>query len=222
MPPAVDEILAARVVFGTPKDARAEELMRAWLNAETRDWRFESGEQPAQDRVVAVSLVLAAPKRAQNFRQILAMNVKRWGFFRKAHGRDFLVPMSVDQYMDGGIGNLVRGRVRSLLSTAVDKFEKANEERAKRLEQKLAAFRAKQRQRHLPVLKRCLKSLWDVASNEVRKKLAGKPFREDPVARRRRMTRGVDYDRLDEYTEEGEPDFAVQDRKRKLRVTVEV
>ena len=59
--PAVDEFLAARVVFGTPKDERAEDLMRVWLNAETRDWRFESGEQPAENRVVTVSLVLAAP-----------------------------------------------------------------------------------------------------------------------------------------------------------------
>ena len=222
MPPVVDEILAARVAFGTPKDARAEILMREWLNSETRDWRFEFGEQAEPDRVITVSLVLAAPKRAQNFRQIVSMNVKRWGFFRKAHAKNFLVPMSVDQYMDGGIGNLVRGRVHDLLTNAVDKFRVADEKRAKTLQDKLAAFRAEQRQRHVPLLKLCLKSLWDEAGNEVRKKLAGKPFREDPIARRRRMTRAVEYERLDEYTAEGEPDWQVKDKKRQLQVTVQM
>lgn len=222
MPPTVDEFLAARVVFGVAKDQRAEDLMVAWLNAETRDWRFVVGQEPGENRVVVVCLVLAAPKRAQQFRQIVAMHVKRWGFARKSHGKDFLVPMSVDEYIAGGIGNLVRGRVHQLLSNAVNKRVEQEAKREKALQDRLVAFRARQRLRFAPVLKLCLKSLWDVAGNKVRKKMAGKPFREDPIKRRRRMTRGVEFDRLEEYTEEGEPDWQVKDRKRRVQVTVEM
>ena len=74
------EVAAVRVVFGTPKDERAEELMRRWLNSECRDWRFESGEEPSDRRVIAVSLVLAMPKRLQHLRQIISMHIRRWGF----------------------------------------------------------------------------------------------------------------------------------------------
>ena len=215
---AGDLVPAARIVFGRPKDERAEELMTRWLDHGCRDWRRETAEQ---DNVV-VSAVFVEPVKAQNLRMQVAQNVKRWGFLRRGHVKEQLVFLTVDEYLNDGVGDLVRGRVRQLLTNGVKKFQEAKEKRAKVLQDKLAAFRAKQRQRHLPVLKLCLKSLWDVASNGVRKKLGDKPFREDRVARRRRMTRGVDYDRLDEYTEEGEPDFAVQDRKRRARLTVQV
>ena len=49
-----------------------------------------------------------------------------------------------------------------------------------------------------------------------------KGFHDDPVVRRRRMGRGVEYERLDEYKEDGEPDWEVQGRKRRLRVTVQM
>ena len=96
--------------------------------------------------------------------------------------------------------------------------------RSERLQEKLAEFRAKQRQRHSLVLKRCLKSLWDVASNKVSKNLMDKGLRyfNDPVARRRRMGRLVEYDRLDEFFENGEPDHAAQDRKRRARLSAQV
>ena len=72
------EVAAASIVFGTPKDARSERLMRRWLDAECRDWRFDSGAQPGEGRVIAVSVVLATPKRVQQLRQVIAMHVKRW------------------------------------------------------------------------------------------------------------------------------------------------
>jgi hypothetical protein len=191
--------------------------LRIALRRRARDYRFESGEQPCADRVVAVSLVLAMPKRMQNFRQILSMNVKRWGFYRKAHGKDLLTPLTIDQYMDGGIGDLVRGRVRDLLATAVDKFEKRKEERERVQKAKLAAFRQKQRQRCQPVLKRILKSLWDCTGNGLRKKLAeeGKRFRDDPVPRRRRITRNVAFEEIEDYTSEGEVIWEKKEARRR-------
>ena len=191
MPPTVDEFLAVRVVFGVAKDQRAQDLMVAWLNAETRDWRFESGKEPGENREVVVCLALATPKPAQQFRQNVAMHVKRWGFARKPHGKGFLLPMSIDEYIAGGTGDLVRGRVRQLLSNAYNKHAELEAKREKALQDRLVAFRARQRLRFAPVLKLCLKSLWDVAGNEVRKRRAGKPFREDPIKRRRHGTVGA-------------------------------
>ena len=48
----------------------------------------------------------------------------------------------------------------------------------------------------------------------------GGVLRDARVVRRRRMGRGVDYERLDEYKEDGEPDWEAQDKKRRLQVTV--
>lgn len=217
---AAEMVQAARICFGRPKDQRAKDLMTRWLDAGCRDWRRESSEDAEE---VVVSAVFAMPIQAQKLRVQIAKNVDRWGFFRRGHVKEHLQFISIDSYMDGGVGNLVRGRVRDLLRGALQKFEKVEEDREKARKAKLAAFRAKQRQRHLPVLQSCLKSLWDVASNRVRKKLLdkGKGFREDPVARRRRMGRGVEYERLDEYTEEGEPQWDVIDsRKPQVRITV--
>ena len=158
---AATEVAAARIVFGTPKDERAEHLMHRWLDTECRDWRFESGAQPGEGRVVEVSVVLAMPKPVQKLRQIIAMHVKRWGFFRRAHGKNMLTPISIDDYMKGPTGDLVRNRVRALLDgaaqKAVERVGFLDRIRRQRQEEKLKAFRAKQLQRHAPVLKLALK-----------------------------------------------------------------
>ena len=121
---------------------------------------------------------------------------------------------------------MVLRRARELIQKGVqkqrDRADFITRIRSEQLQEKLAEFRAKQQQRHSLVLKRCLKSLWDVASNRIRKGLLdkNKGFRDDPVVRRRRMGRGVEYERLDEYKEDGEPDREVQDKKRRVQVTV--
>ena len=131
--------------------------------------------------------------------------------------KEHLKFLTVDECLADGIGDLVHERVRKLLGSSYSKSEQANEDRKKALKAKLAAFRAKQRQRHSLVLKEGLKSLWDVASNRLRKDLQDKGLRvrDDPVARRRRMGRGVEFERIDEYKEDGEPDIETQDRKRR-------
>ena len=204
---AKDMVAAARMCFGRPKDERATELMKRWLDGGCRDWRRETTDV-ADD--VVVSAVFAEPIEAQKLRVQIAKNVDRWGFIRRGHKKEHLQFLTVDEYMKHDLGELVLKRARELIQRGVQKHEDVMDFRARirkeRTAEKLEAFKAKQRQRHAPLLKLCLKSLWDEAGNTVRKKLAGKPFREDPVARRRRMSRAVEFERLDEYTAEGEPD----------------
>ena len=110
---AKEMVSAARMCFGRPKDQRATDLMTRWLDGGCRDWRRETGE--VADEVV-VSAVFAVPIEAQKLRVQIAKNVERWGFIRRGHVKDHLQFLTVDGYMDGGVGNLARGRVRKLLN----------------------------------------------------------------------------------------------------------
>ena len=216
---ANQEVQALRVVFGVPKDSGSIDKMERWLREHCRDYRrHDDGDK------VVVTMVLHRPMKGQALRDLLAHHVRNWGFVRPSHARGQLEFTSIDAYMEGGVGALLKGKVRDLLDASLTKFEKKKQDREKALQDKLAAFRKKQLQRHSLVLKRCLKSLWDVASNRLRKDLLdkNKGFRDDPVVRRRRMGRGVDYERLDEYKEDGEPDWEAQDKKRRLQVTVQM
>ena len=217
------EVAAASIVFGTPKDERSERLMRRWLNAECRDWRFDSGAQPGEGRVIAVSVVLETPKRVQQLRQVIAMHVKRWGFFRRAHSPNMLTPISIDKYMEGGTGELVNGRVRALLTGAVQKHaERADfidRVRKQRQVEKLAAFKEKQLKKAAPELRLVLKGFWINASQERSEKnmAASRNFREDPKKKLRRIARNVDFEVKDDYTEEGEPIWERIDQRRRAR-----
>ena len=184
-----------------------------------------SGDDIPEGEVV-VAAAFATPLKAQNVRMQVAQHVKRWGFLRRGHQQGNMKFLTVDEYLLGGVGELALQRARELIQKGVQRHaERADfiaRAHSERLQEKLAEFRAKQRQRHSLVLKRCLKSLWDVASNRVRKDLMdkNKGFRDDPVVRRRRMGRGVEYERLDEYKEDGEPDWEAQDKKRRVQVRV--
>ena len=224
---AGDMVEAAQINFGRAKDERATLLLEAWLNSGSRDWRRESGEG-VPDGDTVISVVFAEPAKAQNLRMQVAQNVKRWGFLRRGHHQGNLKFLTIEKYMEDPPGELVLRRARDLIAKGVKKQQERADFiariRSERLREKLAEFRAKQQQRHSLVLKGRLKSLWDVASNRIRKDLLdkNKGFRDDPVVRRRRMGRGVEYERLDEYKEDGEPDWEVQDKKRRLHVTVQM
>ena len=94
-------------------------------------------------------------------------------------------------------------------------MERKAEARAEERARRLAAFRQRQREKSLPVRKLYLKGMWDVAGNSLRKRLQEKSqtFRDDPVARRRRMGRNVEFDELEDYTEEGEVIWAKRDAR---------
>ena len=221
MPTTADEMVAAaRMNFGRARDDRAMELMEAWLNSGCRDWRRETGEG-VPDSEAVVSAVFAKPVKAQNLRMQVAQNVKRWGFLRQGHHRANLQFITVDQYMEGPTGELVQRRARELVHGAAQKaVQRAGfieRERRQRREEKLKAFRAKQLQRHAPVLKLALEGLWTkvaINSGSRREKKGWQSFRDDPVKKRRRLTRGIEYEDLEKYDEEGEPIWARIDVRR--------
>ena len=120
---------------------------------------------------------------------------------------------------------MVRGRVSKLLSGALDKFKQRDQDREEELNSRLAAFHEKQRKKCVPELRLALKGFWTNVEMDCgikRKEKGWYSFRDDPVVKRRRLTRSVEFERIDEYKEDGEPDFAAQERKRRLRVTVQV
>ena len=202
------EVAAVRVVFGTPKDERAEELMRRWLNSECRDWRFESDEEPSGRRVIAVSLVLAMPKRLQHSRQIISMHIGRWGVWRKSHAPDMLVPMTIDQYMDGRTGELIRGRVRRLLEKPINRHLKQVKLNEVMKSERFQKLRQKHKERSTAQQRLVLECFWDNASWKLHCKLnppgSATDNAADPLPRRRRLSKLVKFDEKDRYTEEGE------------------
>ena len=221
MPTTADEMVAAaRMNFGRARDDRAMQLMEAWRNSGCRDWRRETGEG-VPDNETVVSAVFAKPVKAQNLRMQVAQKVKRWGFLRQGHHRANLQFITVDQYMEGPTGELVQRRARELIHGAAQKaVQRAGfleRERRQRQEEKLKAFRAKQLQRHAPVLKLALKGMWtniSMNSGPRRAEKGWQSFRDDPVKRRRRLTRGLNYEDLEKYDEEGEPIWARIDVRR--------
>ena len=207
---------AARIVFGQAKDERAMELLTRWLDG-CRDWRRETAEQ---DQVV-ISVVFAEAIKGQNLRMQVAQNVKRWGFMRRAHATNHLTFLTIDEYMKEGVGELVLQRARELIQKGVQKHQDRAEFiariRKERLQEKLGEFREKQRQKLAPELRLVLKGFWtNVQMNCGLKRQAKgwQSFRDDPVKKRRRLTRGVEFEDLDKYDENGEPIWARLDAGR--------
>ena len=212
MPSTADILVAAaRVNFGRPKDERAAGLMRRWLNSGCRDWRRETGGDIVDSDVV-VSAVFAMPIKAQNLRVQIAKNVRRWGFIRKEHATANLQFMTIDQYMEGPTGDLVRSRVRDLLQGATrkhhERLEFLNKVRQARQAEKAAKLRQTRLRNSAPELRLVLKGLWLNAGNERQQVVRSNgwhSFRSDPAKKLRRLSRNVDFEEKDNYTEEGEP-----------------
>ena len=151
----------------------------------------------------------------------VAQNVKRWGFMRRAHATNRLTFLTIDEYMRGGVGELVLRRARELIQKGVQKHQDRAEFiariRKERLQEKLGEFREKQRQKLAPELRLVLKGFWtNVQMNCGLKRQAKgwQSFRDDPVKKRRRLTRGVEFEDLDKYDENGEPIWARIDAAR--------
>ena len=181
---AKDMVAAARMCFGRPKDERATELMKRWLDGGCRDWRRETTDV-ADD--VVLSAVFAEPIEAQKLRVQIAKNVDRWGFIRRGHKKEHLQFLTVDEYMKNDLGELVLKRARELIQKGVQKHEHIMDFRARirkeRTAEKLEAFRKKQRQKYAPELRLVLKGLWTNVAMDYGLKRQAKgweSFREDP------------------------------------------
>ena len=164
--------------------------MARWLDAGCRDWRRESSEDAEE---IVVSAIYAMPIQAQKLRVQIAKNVEHWGFIRRGHVKEHRQFLTVDSYMEGGTGELVRARVLNMIQGAVDKFEtkKKNKRQVSQEElgSRLAAFREKQRKKCVPELRLALKGFWTNVEMDCgikRKEKGWYSFRDDPVVRRRR------------------------------------
>jgi hypothetical protein len=207
-------VAAAHVNFGKPTDERAAQLMEAWLNSGCRDWRRESGVG-VPDGETVISAVFAEPVKAQNLRMQVAQNVKRWGFLRRGHQQGNLKFLTVEKYMEGPTGELVLRRARELIQKGVKRQEKARKLKRKH---NLEAVEERLRKAAIPELRLVLKGLWNNAAEGGLNRKADKgwlSFREDPIAKRRRLTRGANFEEKENYTDEGEPIWESLDAARR-------
>ena len=208
MPSTAEQLVAAaRVNFGKAKDERATQLMEAWLDSSCRDWRRETGEG-VPDGDTVVSAVFAKPVEAQKLRMQLAQNVKRWGFLRQGHQRGNLSFMTVDKYLEGPTGKLALKRAREIVEGAVQRHAKIVEARKVKRQANLNAVEQRLRSAPVPELRLALKGFWMNAAEGCLRRKADKDWlssRQDPVAKRRRLTRGLNFEEKDNYTDDGEP-----------------
>ena len=135
--------------------------------------------------------------------------------------KEHLQFLTVDEYMKNDLGELVLKRARELIQKGVQHYEDVMDFRARirkeRTAEKLEAFREKQRQKYAPELRLVLKGLWTNVAMDYGLKRQAKgweSFRQDPVKRRRRLTRGLEFEDLDKYDENGEPIWARIDAAR--------
>jgi hypothetical protein len=218
MPSTADEMVAAaRVNFGRAKDERATHLMEQWLDAGCREWRRESGEGVADGETV-VSAVFAVPIKAYNLRMQVAQNVKRWGFVRRGHQKANLKFITIDDYMTGPTGELAQRRAREIIQRGVKRHKEVVRARKLRRQQNLEAVEKRLRSAAVPELRLVLKGLWNNAAEASAARKVNNGWlscREDPIAKRRRLTRGLNFDEKENYTDEGEPIWEKLDAARR-------
>ena len=98
-------------------------------------------------------------------------HVLRWGFVRRQNGRWQVEFTSINSYMEGGVGALLKDNVRELLGSSYEKVKQREQDcKKQRVEQnrekararRFRAFRARQRERPLSVVQLYMKAMWDV------------------------------------------------------------
>ena len=166
------EVRALRVVYGVPKDSSSVEKMERWVKRHCLDYRREDdGDQ------VVMTMVLHDSRKGYHIYNLVSHHVQRWGFARR-HGQRLLEPISIESYMEGGVGARLKDRVRELLGSSSEKVEqKAQGYKKQRVKQnhwkararRFKAFSVRPRASSLPVVELYMKAMWDVA-----KRLLGK------------------------------------------------
>ena len=163
----------ARVVYGVPKDSSSVQKMEHWVKRNCLDYRRDDdGDQ------VVVTMVLHHPKKGHDICNMVRHHVLRWGFVRRRNGRSQVELTSINSYMEGGVGALVKDNVRELLGSSYEKVEQREQDcKKQRVEQnrekararRFKAFRVRQRERSLSVVKLYMKAMWDVGKRLLEK-----------------------------------------------------
>ena len=170
---ANQEFRVARVVYGVPKDSSSVQKMEHWVKRNCLDYRRDDdGDQ------VVVTMVLHDPKKVHQMCNLVRLHVQRWGFVRRQTGRRQVEFPSINSYMEGGVGALLKDRVRELLGSSCEKLEQREQDckkqrvkqhREKARARRFKAFRMQQRERLLPVVKLYMKAMWDVGQRLLEK-----------------------------------------------------
>ena len=134
------DIEAARLVYGVPTKGQDAVLkMEDWLDKHCRDWRYDSGavQGVGRWRPITVSAVFEDPQDRSKLANLVAQQVKRWGFERAASA-DNVVAMTVDVYADGPLGDKMKYKVLEVMEGIRERNRLQRHERLKAFARKLA------------------------------------------------------------------------------------
>ena len=166
-------------------------LMEKWLDSHCRDWRRDGGGEE-----IAVALVLYEAMAKKRLRELLAHNVRNWGFTRGLYRRGNLTELTVDEYMvSGRFGDLIKIRSRRVTQLSVDRalvaIEKKEQEDAKKITKLVVTIGRLLLQKSLDE-RACLEKLWNNAAMKIRDGAAAvdggvSSLTEQPPAKLRRI-----------------------------------
>ena len=172
---ANQEFRVARVVYGVPKDSSSVQKMEHWVKRNCLDYRRDDdGDQ------VVVTMVLRHPKKGPEIRDNVKHQARRWGFVRRSREQRQVEFTSINSYMEGGVGALLKDNVRELLGSSYEKVKQREQDcKKQRVEQnrekararRFKAFRVRQRERSLSVVKLYMKAMWDVGKRLLEKEM---------------------------------------------------
>ena len=131
-------IEAARVTYGVPRDASSLAKLDLWMDANCRDFRYDSGAV-GQSQVV-VSAVFNEPVDKAKLTNLVTQQVRRWGFERPKHATENVLAISIDAYADGPLGHKMAMRVDCIMADIQRRNEEQKRRKATERRQRMEAF----------------------------------------------------------------------------------
>ena len=131
---------AARIAYGTPPDLEAQVKLEDWLHKQCRDFRYESGQLQGRGRFapIVVSAVFETPLEHKKLQMTVSQQVRRWKFQRTVRDTENLVPISIDSYAEGPLGEKMRFKVAGIMADIKERNRRQREDRLKDFARKLA------------------------------------------------------------------------------------
>ena len=136
------DIEAARIAYGTPSSQESVEKLEDWMDANCRDWRFESGalQGVGRWREIVISAVFKNPMDKKKFTNLVTQQVRRWRFERAASTTENVVEMSVDKYADGPLGRKMALQVQTIMVDIAVRNNADKQRKAAERRQRMEAF----------------------------------------------------------------------------------
>ena len=142
--PAHTAIEAARITYGTPPNNEAVCKMTDWLDANCRDWRYESGVlQGALTggySPIVVSCVFEESVEQKKLQMRISQQVRRWGFQRARNSAELYVPISIDAYADGPLGHKMKVQMQMIMVDIANRKQAQKEQREAERQKRVEAL----------------------------------------------------------------------------------